>query len=114
MVYYSLKPTTVSKEVVVENIGKPIYIEKHEENKPEIVVEPIQTYDLKDSLIKISANVPITLQTEEGYFKSSNKNIKVQKRTEDTIIFSIPYGVKEVTVEVQEKGDIVERTYRVV
>lgn len=114
LVYYSLKPTTVSKEVVVENIGKPIYIEKHEENKPEIVVEPIQTYDLKDSLIKISANVPITLQTEEGYFKSSNKNIKVQKRTEDTIIFSIPYGVKEVTVEVQEKGDIVERTYRVV
>lgn len=114
LVYYSLKPTTVSKEVVAENAGKSIYIEKHEENKPEIVIEPIQTYDLKDNSIKISANVPITLQTQEGYFKSSNKNIKIQKRTEDTIVFLIPYGIKEVTVEVQEKGDIVEKTYRVV
>jgi hypothetical protein len=114
LVYYSLKPTTVSKEVAAENAGKPIYVEKYKEIKPEIVIEPIQTYDLRDSSIKISANVPITLATEEGYFKTSNKNIKVQKRTEDTIIFSIPYGIKEVAVEVQEKGDIVERTYRVV
>lgn len=114
LVYYSLKPTTVSKEVAAENAGKPIYIEKYEEVKPEIIVEPIQTYDLRDSSIKISANVPITLATEEGYFKTSNKNIKVQKRTEDVVIFSIPYGIKEVTIEVQEKGDMVERTYRVV
>lgn len=114
LVYYSLKPTTVSKEVAAENAGKLIYVEKHEENKPEIIIEPIQTYDLKDNSIRISANVPITLQTQEGYFKSSNKNIKVQKRTEDTVVFLIPYGIKEVTVEVQEKGDIVERTYRVV
>lgn len=114
LVYYSLKPTTISKEVVAENAGKPIYVEKYEEVKPEIVVEPIQSYNLKDSSIKISANTLITLSTEEGYFKSSNKNIKVQKRTEDAVIFSIPYGIKEVIVEVQEKGDIVERTYRVV
>ena len=114
LVYYSLKPTTISKEVVAENAGKPIYVEKYEEVKPEIVVEPIQSYNLKDSSIKISANTSITLSTEEGYFKSSNKNIKVQKRTEDTVVFSIPYGIKEVIVEVQEKGDIVERTYRVV
>ena len=114
LVYYSLKPTTISKEVVAENAGKPIYVEKYEEVKPEIVVEPIQSYNLKDSSIKISANTSITLSTEEGYFKSSNKNIKVQKRTEDAVVFSIPYGIKEVIVEVQEKGDIVERTYRVV
>ena len=114
LVYYSLKPTTISKEVVAENAGKPIYVEKYEEVKPEIVVEPIQSYNLKDSSIKISANTSITLSTEEGYFKSSNKNIKVQKRTEDAVVFSIPYGIKEVIVEVQEKGDIVKRTYRVV
>ena len=99
---------------MAENAGKPIYVEKYEEVKPEIVVEPIQSYNLKDSSIKISANTSITLSTEEGYFKSSNKNIKVQKRTEDAVVFSIPYGIKEVIVEVQEKGDIVERTYRVV
>ena len=70
LVYYSLKPTTISKEVVAENVGKPIYVEKYEEVKPEIVVEPIQSYDLKDSSIRISANTSITLSTEEGYFKS--------------------------------------------
>ena len=114
LVYYSLKPTTVSKEVTVENAGKSVYVEKYEENKPEIIIDPIQTYDLKDNSIKISANVPITLQTQEGYFKSNNKNIKVQKRTEDEVIFSIPYGIKEVKIEIQERGDIVEKTYRVV
>jgi hypothetical protein len=78
-----------------------------------IVEEPIQTFE-RNSKIQVSANVPITLQTRNGYFKSNNKNIKVQSRTADSVTFYIPFGISEVTVEIKEKGDIVKKTYRVV
>ena len=114
LVYYSLKPTTISKEVAAENEGKSIYVEKYENRKPEIVVEPSQTYDLRNNHIKVAANMPITVNTQYGYFQSNNFNIKIQKRTSDTVIFSIPFGVEEVSIEVKEKGDLVTKTYRVV
>ena len=114
LVYYSLKPTTVSKEVVEENVGKDIYVEKFENQKPEIIVEPLQTYDLRNNYIKVAANMAITVNTQYGYFQSSNPNIKIQKRTADIIVFSIPFGVEEVSIEVKEKGDLVTKTYRVV
>ena len=114
LVYYSLKPTTISKEVAAENEGKSIYVEKYENRKPEIVVEPSQTYDLRNNYIKVAANMPITVNTQYGYFQSNNSNIKIQKRTSDTVIFSIPFGVEEVSIEVKEKGDLVTKTYRVV
>ena len=112
LVYYSLKPTTISKEVAAENEGKSIYVEKYENKKPEIVVEPSQTYDLRNNYIKVAANMPITVNTQYGYFQSNNSNIKIQKRTSDTVIFSIPFGVEEVSIEVKEKGDLVTKTYR--
>jgi hypothetical protein len=86
-------------------------IERFEEPIVEIVKEPVVESEFE---FKVSANVPIILETEEGYFKSSNKNIQIQRRTINQVIFSIPFGIKEVVVEVQEKGDIVEKTYRVV
>lgn len=114
LVYYSLKPTTISKEVAAENAEKPIYVEKYENRKPEIVVESSQTYDLRNNHIKVAANMPITVNTQYGYFQSSNSNIKIQKRTSDMVIFSIPFGMEEVSIEVKEKGDLVTKTYRVV
>ena len=110
LVYYSLKPTTMSKTYTKTRATEGI-IEKFEEPVVEIVKEPIVESEFE---FKVSANVPITLETEEGYFKSSNKNIQIQKRTVNQVIFSIPFGIKEVVIEVQEKGDIVKRTYRVV
>ena len=114
LVYYSLKPTTISKEVAAENAGKDIYIEKHDNKQPEIVVEPIKTYDLKNNYTTVAANMSITVNTQHGHFKSDNPNIKIQKRTSDTVVFSIPFGVDEVSIEVNEKGDLVTKTYRVV
>ena len=113
LVYYSLKPTTISKEVVAENIGKEIYVEKHEEFTPIIVEMPIQTL-AESGEITISPNIEIVLSTEGGYFTTSNKNINIKKRNSTTVIFSIPFGVNDVVVETKEKGDIVSRTYRVV
>ena len=113
LVYYSLKPTTISKEVATENTGKDIYVEKHEEPIINVVENPISLLS-EDSVFNISPNVPITLSTEDGYFKTTNKNLKIQKRTASMVVFSIPFGISEVAVEVKEKGDIVTKTYRVV
>ena len=113
LVYYSLKPTTISKEVAAENTGKDIYIEKHEEPTINVVENPISLLS-EDSVFTISPNVSITLSTEDGYFKTTNKNLKIQKRTASMVVFSIPFGISEVAVEVKEKGDIVTKTYRVV
>lgn len=113
LVYYSLKPTTISKEVAAENTDKEIYVEKHEEPIVNVVENPISLLN-EDSVFHISPNVSITLSTEDGYFKTTNKNLKIQKRTASMIVFSIPFGISEVVVEVKEKGDIVTKTYRVV
>ena len=113
LVYYSLKPTTISKEVTAENTDKEIYVEKHEEPIVNVVENPISLLSA-DSVFNISPNVPITLSTEDGYFKTTNKNLKIQKRTASIVVFSIPFGISEVAVEVKEKGDIVTKTYRVV
>ena len=113
LVYYSLKSTTISKEVAAENTGKEIYVEKHEEPIINVVENPISLLS-EDSVFNISPNVSITLQTEDGYFKTTNKNLKIQKRTASIVVFSIPFGISEVAVEVKEKGDIVTKTYRVV
>ena len=113
LVYYSLKPTTISKEVAAENTGKDTYIEKHEEPTINVVENPISLLS-EDSVFHISPNVSITLSTEDGYFKTTNKNLKIQKRTASIVVFSIPFGISEVAVEVKEKGDIVTKTYRVV
>ena len=113
LVYYSLKPTTISKEVAAENTGKDIYVEKHEEPIINVVENPISLLS-EDSIFNISPNVSITLSTEDGYFKTTNKNLKIQKRTASMVVFSIPFGISESAVEVKEKGDIVTKTYRVV
>lgn len=113
LVYYSLKPTTISKEVAVENMGKDIYVEKHEEPVVSVIENPISLLS-ENEMFYISPNLPITLSTEDGYFKTTNKNLKIQKRTTNMVIFSIPFGISEVAVEIKEKGDIVTKTYRVV
>lgn len=113
LVYYSLKPTTISKEVAAENVDKEIYVEKHEEPTVNVIENPISLLS-EDSIFHISPNVSITLSTEDGYFKTTNKNLKIQKRTASIVVFSIPFGISEVAVEVKEKGDIVTKTYRVV
>ena len=114
LIYYSLTPTTVSKEIAAQNEGKDIYIEKKNTdlviNIPE---EPIST--LQDvNMVTIGANIDIALPTEDGYFKTSNQNINIKKRSRTEVIFALPFGVNDVTIQTKQKGDIVETTYRAV
>lgn len=113
LVYYSLTPTTVSKQVVTENIGKDVYIERKDEDlKIQVNENPAPT--LQDDFIRVAANIDITVPTESGYFKTSNTNIKIKKRSANEIIFSIPFGINEVTINTKARGDEVVKTYRVV
>ena len=113
LVYYSLKPTTVSKEVAAENVGKDIYVEKHNIDKPTIIEEPISTYSNTGEVL-ISNNTPIEISTQGGYFTTSHNNITIHKRTVDKIIFSIPFGINDVVITTKESGSIVKKTYKVV
>lgn len=112
LVYYSLKSTTVSKEVVEENPGKDVYVERYKEAPIVSLEEPIQQYTVADDdITMISANMPISLTTEDSYFKSSNSNIKIQKRTETSIVFTIPFGIQNVIIETKKKGNIIKTKY---
>lgn len=93
IVYYSLTSSTIGKDEINQT-----YIEKGE------------TF-FSDELINF--NDKIVLTTEDGYFKT-NKNLIIYKRTETEIIFSIPFGLNEVTVEVKQGGQIVTKLYKVV
>ena len=112
LVYYSLKPSTISKESDIQSRGLKSSIERHEDPKINVVDKPIETSE--NNIFTISANMPITVTTQDGYFKSNNKNIKIQTRTNEQVIFSIPFGISEVEIEIKEKGDIISKQYRVV
>lgn len=113
LVYYSLTSTTVSKQIAEENAGKDVYIERKDEDlKININETPISTFT--DDYVRVAANIDITLPTERGVFKTSNSNIQIKKRTANQVIFSIPFGVNEVTIYTQQQGDEVVTTYRVV
>lgn len=112
LVYYSLKPTTISKEVVAENTNVEVYVEKYEEPTPTIIETPIELRS--NGAIKISANKQIIVNTQDGYFTSNHNNIKMHKRTDDYVIFSIPFGIESVSIKIKEKGNVVEKTYQVV
>ena len=107
VVYYSLIPTTVSKEVAAENADKEVYIEKYNP-------EPFVSLPEIEGSISVKANQQLTVSTEGAYFKSSDKNIKVVKRTSNEVVFSIPFGITEVEIQTKEKGDIKTFKYRVV
>ena len=106
LVYYSLRPTTISKDVLLNEQ----MIEKKDELNTDINFNRV----LSDGSILIASNTNIELSTEDGYFETNNSNIKVLKRTSSKIIFSMPFGLEEVTIKIKQKGDIVSQTYRVV
>jgi hypothetical protein len=103
LVYYSLRPTTISKDAVKTGVESAT---NNVEVKPE-VIEGFGIYNVRP-------NVNIELPTEDGYFETNNNNIKVLKRTSSKIIFSMPFGLEEVVIKIKQKGDIVSKTYRVV
>ena len=102
--YYSLRQTTMSKDIL-EN--EQTYEEPREE-KPQFIMRPTK----KGNVYNIAPNTPIILSTEDGYFKYSNKMIEILTHTEDTVSFCLPYGVSEVEIQIKVEGEIITRTYK--
>ena len=108
IVYYSLRATTISKE---EKLKEDVYIIHAEESYEDIIIEPEQEPEQQDSYI-IGNDIDIELSTEDGYFKSNNRNIKVKKLNKNKVIFMLPFGVNEVEVQIKENGQIITKVYR--
>ena len=111
LVYYSLRATTVSKEVAAEHENDEVYIEHVSKDFTPIIIEPEKEKPLIEDKYIIGHDIDIELTTEGGYFTFDNKQIKIKKHTGNLIVFSIPFGVDKVTVGTKLHGEIVEETY---
>ena len=65
------------------------------------------------SAVEIAPNSKITVTTEDGYFKISNKAAKILKYTSTEIVFQPPFGVEEVTIQYKQNGQVLERIYKI-
>lgn len=106
LVYYSLRATTISKEVADQHIGEDIYISRNDSEITPIIIEPEQKTGSEDLEYRIGNEIDFTLTTEEGYFRT-NKKVDIKKHTATEITFSIPFGVDKVTVQTKKDGHVV-------
>ena len=106
LIYYSLRATTISKEVAEEHEGEDVYIERVKNETTPIITTPTEVNNKNI----INNNIDITVSTEEGYFKY-NKKIAVKRHTATQVIFSIPFGITEVTIQTKKDGEVVSTTY---
>ena len=107
--YYSLRATTISKEVAEQHKDEKVYIERAHQDVEEIIIEPEKQPET--NIFEISNEVNITLATENGYFEYDNRQIKIKKRSANEVIFFLPYGVEQVNVKVKEGGEVVTKSY---
>ena len=113
--YYSLMPSTMSKEVINEHEGKDeIYIEKNNQDQFLIVPDNESGETNDKGAYEIARGSIIDIVTEEGYFKSSNRAIKVKKHTSNMVSFEVPFGISNFTIEYKKKGAVESRSYSVV
>jgi hypothetical protein len=111
LVYYSLTPTT-APNTPPNSIGQDSYIIKKQTRTTDLILEPVVEPSTDNKLI--AYNQDITVATEKGYFKYSDKGIKIKKHTATEIVFCLPFGVKEVTIETKREGEVVTDCFVVV
>ena len=61
----------------------------------------------------LSSGIEYTFETENGFFNSSSPLI-IKSRKADSVVCEIPYGLKEVEISIQYKGEIISKVYKVV
>jgi len=108
--YYTLKLGTMSKDK--SGSATTGVIEQPVIENPDIISTP--TYNPTTGKYKISAGIPITLSTENGYFLSSNKEVKSSNLSSTSVTFAIPFGVDEVTITTKSNGQNVVTNYEVI
>lgn len=101
VVYCTLEPTTISKEI--EDKG----IIKHDNSTTTIT--SVSNKENSDFIL-IKPNTNITIPTEQGYIKAST-NIDIKSRTINQIVFSIPYGIENVIITTLKGDAYVNTTY---
>ena len=99
--YYSVTATTMSKDEIEARVDNKPVIEKAEEIP----------FDRDENPYKIIPNQEYEVETENGYFRTSCKVLKVISRTSNLVKFSIPFGVDVVEIEVKQQGEILTITY---
>lgn len=107
--YYSLTPTTISKEVIEEHTGEDGFVEEY--------VEPIlqvQEEEEHEDVTLVNAGATVSITTQGGYFKSSVNALRVLRHTGTQVDFEIPFGITDFTIEYKKEGDICQRQYQVV
>ena len=97
--YYSLVASTASKDAI------------------DPVIRHIDNYDLdknsyESGVYTVSANTPITIPTEEGYFKYDKSVLQILARTTTSIIFQLPFGLDMVTVQTKQDGQVISSIYK--
>lgn len=112
LVYYSLRSTTISKELLDEHEGEDVFIQYAEDPVTVIPTEPEQETGTQELKYRASNNIDITVNTEEGYFKS-NKSVKIKQHTRTKVVFSIPFGINEVEIQTKQQGTVITETYMV-
>ena len=93
--YYSLRSTTMSKDVIKNNEGKMIFVEKATE-----------------AIIPEKENRIFTVRTTNGYFKT-NKEVKIIKHINNEVIFELPFGLNKVQVTTMLNNEKIEKEYEV-
>ena len=102
--YYSLRPTTISKNIEENSIEK---------NADKNVVIDENIKEIGENIYSVLPNTPITITTYKGYFEYDNHSIEVLEHKSNLIKFLIPIGINEVTIKTKEGGNnnIVTKKY---
>jgi len=106
--YYSLLPTTMSKEVIADHPDTPIFTESYNEPVLETVIDDSHT-----TAVESAPGIKITVTTEDGYFKSNISNLKIYKHTPTEVIFETPFGIEELIISTKVQNVITERIYHI-
>lgn len=98
--YYSVTPTTISKDAIESRVDDEPVIEQ---------AEKVQYED--DSEYLIIPNHIYEVETEDGYFQTSCKVLNILSRNSNLVRFSIPFGIDMVEIKVKQQEEIVIITY---
>lgn len=112
LIYYSLTPTTAPQRLTKRGTSTDSYIVKKQSQTTDLILEPTLEPETQNMLI--AYNQDITVTTESGYFRYSDKGIKIKKHTATEVVFCLPFGVKETTIETKREGEVVAQHFVVV
>ena len=102
--YYSLVPTSMSKDIIELNKEEDIFIEEY---SPVGVVSK----EPQEGVIYVSPNEEIHLATQKGFI-NTEAQINIVAITANEVVFTLPYGVSEANIRVKENSQEKEYVFK--